>query len=147
MSRRPLIAGNWKMHGTVASVQAFLETLVDRVGAGGPEVVVCPPFTLLPAAVLIATGSEVAIGGQNCHWEATGAFTGEVAPAMLAKLGVRWVIVGHSERRQYFGESVAAVQQAGLAAKLSHVSTGGGASLEFLAGDTLPGVAVLEEGA
>ncbi len=121
MSRRPLIAANWKMPGSVSSVTAYLETLTERVRANGPEVVVCPPFTVLPAALLVASGSEVAIGAQNCHWEEKGAFTGEVAAVMLAELGARWVIAGHSERRQYFGESdqtaaarAAAAQRAGL---------------------------------
>ena len=129
--RRCLIAANWKMHGTVPSIQAYLEALVEKVGSDGPEVVVCPPFTLLPVALLVASGSEIAIGGQNCHWEEKGAFTGEVSATMLAELGARWAIVGHSERRQHFGETDASAAARAKAAQRA------GLSVIFCVGETL----------
>jgi triosephosphate isomerase (TIM) len=104
--RTPLVAANWKMHKTVGETEGFLAALTGRVSEiGGVDVVVCPPFTSLPAATQIAAGSGIEICAQNVHEEEAGAFTGEVSIAMLADLGVAGAIVGHSERRQLFCET------------------------------------------
>ncbi len=110
--RIAMIAGNWKMYKTARQAGETVRSLREQVaGVSGVEIVVCPPFTALAGAVEAARGSNLAIGAQNCHWEKEGAFTGEVAVPMLADLGVSHVIVGHSERRQLFGESDATVDK------------------------------------
>jgi triosephosphate isomerase (TIM) len=118
--RIPMIAGNWKMYKTAAQAAETIRGLRELVkDAAGVEIVVCPPFTALSAAVEAAQGSQVAVGAQNCYWEKEGAFTGEVAVPMLLDLGVSHVIVGHSERRQLFGEADATVDKK-IAAVLAH---------------------------
>jgi triosephosphate isomerase len=103
---RPLVAGNWKLHKGSAETQEFCRVLRGRLqGIEGVDVTVCPPFISLGAAVLALAGTEIAVAAQNVHWEGTGAFTGEVSAAMLREIGVYGVIVGHSERRQLFGET------------------------------------------
>lgn len=103
--RTPIIAGNWKMHKTTAEAKALASGIVREVGeVREVQVVLCPPFTALSAVAEIIRGSRVELGGQNCHYESKGAFTGEVAPEFLMDLGCRYVIIGHSERRQYFKE-------------------------------------------
>ncbi len=103
--RTPIIAGNWKMHKTTAEAKALASGIVQKIGeVGEVQVVLCPPFTALPAVAEAIQGSWVELGGQNCHYESKGAFTGEVAPEFLVDLGCRYVIIGHSERRQYFKE-------------------------------------------
>jgi triosephosphate isomerase len=104
--RTPLVAANWKMNKTTRETEAFLSALTGRVSElGDAEVVVCPPYTSLAVATDLAAGSGIAICAQNVHEEESGAFTGEVSIPMLADLGVAGAIVGHSERRQLFGET------------------------------------------
>jgi triosephosphate isomerase len=104
--RTPFVAGNWKMHKTGAEAKDFIETLVPRLPASREaEVVICPPFTALASTLHSVRDSGVRVFAQNMHHEDQGAFTGEVAPPMLAALGVAGAIVGHSERRELFGET------------------------------------------
>lgn len=104
--RRPIMAGNWKMYKTPAETSAFFEKFRPLVsGSTHCEVVICPPFVDLPAAVEAVRGTLIDIGGQELYWTQEGAFTGEVSGQMLRAVGCRWVLVAHSERRQYFGET------------------------------------------
>jgi triosephosphate isomerase len=111
MTRTPFIAGNWKMHKTVAEAEQFIAALLPRVAAvDGVEIAVCAPFLALQALVDSARGSQVAIYGQTMHEADQGAFTGEVSAAMLSEIDVHGVILGHSERREYFNETDRALQ-------------------------------------
>ena len=121
--RQPFIAGNWKMHKTLAEAKALARGLRQGVAPGRrAEVAVAPPYTALAAVAEELSGSDIRLAAQNTFWEKQGAFTGEISPAMLADVGCRYVIIGHSERRQHFGETDAtvnrrlkAVLEAGLA--------------------------------
>jgi triosephosphate isomerase len=143
--RTPVIAGNWKMYKTARQAAETIRSLADLVkGVQGVEVVICPPFTALAAAVEAAKGSPVAIGAQDCYWEKEGAFTGQVAVPMIADLGCSHCIVGHSERRQFFGETDATVDKkikAVLANGLNCIACVGETLAEREAGQTF---AVLE---
>ena len=104
--RTKLMAANWKMYKTPDQTREFFHAFLPLVsGQTRDEIVVCPPFLDLPAALEAAKGSNVAIGAQNVHWKEEGAFTGETSVAQLSAWGVKHVIIGHSERRQYFGET------------------------------------------
>lgn len=124
-TRVPVIAGNWKLNKTAAETTAFLEAVKPLVaGATHCEMVVCPPFLSVPAAVAAADGSSIQVGAQNLYWEDSGAYTGEISGPMVKASGASHVIIGHSERRQYFGETDATVAKrinAALAAELTPI--------------------------
>ena len=103
--RKAVIAGNWKMNKTPAEAKELLEGILPLVKDAGCDVVACVPFVDLQTALETTAGSNVKIGAENCHWEASGAYTGEISAPMLAAMNVPYVIIGHSERRTYFGET------------------------------------------
>jgi triosephosphate isomerase len=110
--RRPIIAGNWKMFKTLAETRAFFDALIPEIlGVEHCEIVVAPPFTALATAAVEADGTRVSIAAQDVFWEQQGAFTGEIAVKMLADTGCGYVIIGHSERRQFFGETDETVEK------------------------------------
>lgn len=129
--RQRLIAGNWKMHLTPAETEAYIDKFLRRLPATSAEVVLLPAFPSLDRAGRLLSGSPVHLGAQDVHYEAKGAFTGAVSPAMLVDCGCRYVLVGHSERRHVFGEPDAIVRR-----KLDAVLTAGLAPI-LCVGETL----------
>ena len=117
--RRPLIAGNWKMNGLKREAPQLISKLLERTGELGSadvDVMVAPPFTILASLSLLTAGTGIKLGGQNMHFEGSGAFTGEVSPLMLREAGCEYVILGHSERRTLFGETDRTINKKVLAA-------------------------------
>lgn len=103
--RKPIIAGNWKMNKTIAEALEFVNEVKDKVQNNKVEAVICAPFTLLKDLKEATKGTNIKIGAQNMHYEESGAFTGEISPAMLKELNIDYVVIGHSERREYFNET------------------------------------------
>ena len=103
--RPAVIAGNWKMNKTPCEAKALIEEMAPLVKDASCDVVVCVPYVDLSVALEATKGTNIGVGAENCHWEKSGAFTGEISADMLATMGVQYVIIGHSERRTYFGET------------------------------------------
>ena len=116
MARTPIIAGNWKMNNTIAQGVELVKALAPLVKDAAVDVVVCPTATALSAVAAAVKGTNIHVGAQNVHWEAKGAFTGEISTGMLNEIGVDYVILGHSERRDYFGETDEGVNKRARAA-------------------------------
>ena len=148
--RKPIIAGNWKMNKTAAEGAALVEELKPLVKDANCDVVVCVPFTDIPAVSAAAKGSNIHMGAQNVHFAEKGAYTGEISADMLKEFGVEYVIIGHSERRQYFGETDETVNKrmhAALAAGLTPIVCIGESLEERETGKTEDVLAVqIEEG-
>ena len=122
--RKAIIAGNWKMNKTPAEAKVLLEEILPVAKDADCEVIACVPFVDLSVALEVTKDSNVKIGAENCHWEESGAYTGEISAKMLAEMGVPYVVLGHSERRQYFGETDETVNKrtkAALAAGLKPI--------------------------
>ena len=117
MASRPLVAANWKMNGLKASIAELEKIIAGARALAAVDIVVCPPATLIASFAAKARGTRVAIGGQDCHAEAAGAYTGDISAEMLRDAGATAVIVGHSERRRYHGETDAAVRAKAIAAR------------------------------
>lgn len=120
--RKKIIAGNWKMNKTPSEAKALIAEMRDKVAGAACDVVICPTAVCIPAAAEAAEGSNIQIGAQNVHFAESGAYTGEVSADMLSEVGVKYVIVGHSERRQYFGETDETVNMRAKAAILKGIT-------------------------
>ncbi len=114
--RQAVIAGNWKMNKTPAEAKALITELKETVKDAQCEVVICVPYVDLETAIRETKGTSIKVGAENCHFEKSGAFTGEISAPMLTEMGVEYVIIGHSERRQYFAETDETVNKRSIAA-------------------------------
>ena len=134
--RKPIIAGNWKMHKTIAEALEFVNEVKDRVNNDKVEAVICAPFTLLKDLKQATKGTNIKIGAQNMHFEEKGAFTGEISPLMLKELDMDYVVIGHSERRQYFNETDETVNKKALEVGIDPILCVGETLEEREAGNT-----------